>query len=75
MSVESIKSAIRALPEDQKSELAAWLNSETFDDWDREILSDFSDGGRGEDVLKRVKERLLRGEHTPMPGSGGADQE
>ena len=35
MNVEAIKEAIAGLPEDDKLSLAAWLNLQTMDEWDK----------------------------------------
>jgi hypothetical protein len=41
LTVEAIKEAIAALPEKDQQSLAAWLNLQTMDDWDRQMQRDF----------------------------------
>jgi hypothetical protein len=45
--VDTIKAAIKGLPDDERHSLAAWLNQLDYDEWDKEIAADFSVGGRG----------------------------
>jgi hypothetical protein len=70
MTVESIKDAIAKLDENDKVSLAAWLNLQTMDDWDRQMQRDFSPGGKGMDFLERVKreadEAAARGKAEPL---------
>jgi hypothetical protein len=45
LTVESIKDAIRQLPEAEQASLASWLTVHTMDAWDQEMQEDFSPGG------------------------------
>ena len=75
MTLEAIKAAIADLPEDAKRELASWLNRETMDEWDREMASDFSPGGRGYHVVEKVKAEIRAGKSRPMSeGKPRADE-
>jgi hypothetical protein len=42
MTVEAIKEAIAGLPEDERHSLAVWLNELDYDEWDRQMVKDFS---------------------------------
>lgn len=67
MGVEAIKKAISDLPEDQKFALAAWLNEQTMDHWDKEMQRDFSPGGRAYHLVEEVKAEIRAGKFRPMP--------
>jgi hypothetical protein len=66
MTVEALKEAIRALPEDERHSLASWLNELDYDDWDREMVADFSPGGRGAALVEKVKREIAEGKATPL---------
>ena len=66
MNVEAIKEAIACLPEDDKLSLAAWLNLQTMDEWDRQMEEDFSQGGRGMAFLEQVEREIAEGQTRPM---------
>jgi hypothetical protein len=53
MTIEAVKDAITGLPEDAQVALAAWLNLQTMDSWDKEMQADFSACGRGHQSLKK----------------------
>jgi len=55
MTVEAIKKAITALPEEERHYLASWLNELDYDSWDRQMVADFSPGGRGSALIEKVK--------------------
>lgn len=61
LTVEAIKDAIAKLPEDDKVSLAAWLNLQTMDDWDRQMQRDFDPTGRGANFLGQVKREIAEG--------------
>lgn len=58
MTVEAIKVAIAGLPEDDRHSLAAWLNDFDYDGWDRQMVKDFSPGGRGSAWAEKVKRQI-----------------
>jgi hypothetical protein len=66
MTVEAIKNAIADLPEDDKVALAAWLNLQTMDEWDRQMEEDFSPGGRGMAFFEQVQHEIAVGDSRPM---------
>ena len=64
--VERLKEAIAELPAEDKVALAAWLNVQTMDEWDKEMSRDFSPGGRGHRLVAKVKDQIRVGEFRPM---------
>lgn len=66
MTVETIKSAICALPAEERRSLAAWLNELDFDAWDKQMVSDFSPGGRGMALVEKVKREIAEGETVSL---------
>ena len=66
MTVEAIKAAITQLPEDERHSLTAWLNELDYDEWDREMVKDFAPGGRGHDLVEKVKKGIAEGKARPM---------
>ena len=66
MTVEAIKDAIAGLPVEERHSLAAWLNELEYDAWDREMVKDFSPGGRGAALVERVKRQIAEGKTRPM---------
>lgn len=56
MTVEAIKAAITALPEQERQSLKFWLNNFDYDDWDRQMVTDFSPGGRGMWLVEKMKQ-------------------
>jgi hypothetical protein len=74
MTVEALKEAITDLPDDDKVALAAWLNLQTMDAWDRQMQRDFSPGGRGYHLVDKVKADV-RGKFRPMAERGPSASE
>ena len=66
MTVEIIKEAIARLPEYDRHSLAAWLNDLDYDHLDRQMLADFSPGGRGMALVEDVKSEIARGRAVPF---------
>ena len=64
--MEAIKEAIAGLPEEERHSLAAWLNELEYDEWDKEMVRDFSPGGRGEHLLDKVKADIAAGKFRPV---------
>ncbi len=67
MTVKTIKEAIASLPDDDKVALAAWLNLQTMDEWDKQMQRDFSPAGRGYHLVEKVKADIRAGKFRPMP--------
>lgn len=61
MTVETIKEAISRLPDEERHLLAAWLNELDYDDWDHEMVVDFSSGGRGMAMAESIKHEIAQG--------------
>jgi len=66
MTVEAIKEAITALPENERRSLASWLNELEYDEWDKQMVKDFSPGGRGMALVEKVKREIAEGKTTPL---------
>ena len=66
MTLDTIKEAIVGLPTDDKAALTTWLLQQDLDDWDRQMQRDFSPGGRGAALVKKVKEDVAAGRFKPM---------
>jgi hypothetical protein len=66
MSVDAIKEAIAALPFEERHALASWLNELEYDAWDKQMVSDFSPGGRGMDLVEKVKREIAESKTAPL---------
>jgi hypothetical protein len=66
MTLDTIKEAITGLPTNDKAALTTWLLQQDMDDWDRQMQRDFSPGGRGAALVRKVKEDVAAGKFTPM---------
>ncbi len=66
MTLEALKQAIAELPAEEKAALATWLNEQEMDEWDRRMQKDFSPGGRGMRLVKKVKADIRAGKFRPM---------
>ena len=66
MTLEALKEVIAELAEDERHSLAVWLNQLDYDAWDREMLRDFSPGGRGAHMLEKVKADITSGKFRPI---------
>ena len=66
MSIDAIKEAISRLPDDERHLLAAWLNQLDYDDWDQEMVVDFSSGGRGMALVESIKREIAQGKAIPL---------
>jgi hypothetical protein len=51
MTVEAIKDAIAHLSEQERQQLADWLEEVAEEAWDREMETDLAPGGRGAHLL------------------------
>lgn len=66
MTVEAIKEAIAGLPDTDRQALAAWLNELDYDAWDRQMVRDFSGGGRGNALVEKMKREITEGRAVPL---------
>jgi|GEM_PF-3303018 len=55
MTVEAIMAAIQDLPPDERGSLRRWLDGFGDDDWDARMAADFSPGGRGMELVERIR--------------------
>ena len=66
MTIEAIKNAISALPLEARHLLASWLHELEYDGWDKQMVKDFSAGGRGMDLIEKVKREVAGGKTSPI---------
>lgn len=66
MTVDAIKEAIGRLPEYDRHSLAAWINELDYDDWEKQMVVDFSSGERGMAVVERVEREIAQGKAIPF---------
>lgn len=66
MTVEAIKEVITQLPEEERHSLAVWLNEPDYDEWDRQMVEDFSPGGRGGHLLAKLEADIAAGKFRPV---------
>jgi hypothetical protein len=69
MNLTELQRAIEALPAEQQASLAAWLSERDRHKWDLELERDFSSGGDGMALLRRVRAQVGRGESKPLAQS------
>ena len=66
MTVEAIKAAIQELPESDRQDLANWFEELEEQAWDAEMERDFSPGGRGYNLVKRINSNIDQGRFGPL---------
>ena len=66
MTVDAIKDAISRLPDNERHSLASWLNELDYDDWDREMVTDFSAGGRGGTLVEAIEREVAQEKAVPF---------
>ena len=66
MTVEAIKAATAELPKAERHSLALWLHELDYDAWDKEMVNDFSPGGRGYHLVEKVKKEIAEGKARPV---------
>ncbi len=67
--VQKIVEQVKALPEQERDELLAWLAEDELqraDQWDKQIAQDSQPGGRLEGVLQRVRKDIAEGRTKPL---------
>lgn len=67
VSLAEIKTAVEALSPDELTELASFIRERDNAAWDREIDSDFSDGGRLSSVAEEVRADIRAGRLEDLP--------
>ncbi len=66
MTVEAIKDAITELKQEERQSLATWLNGLDLDEWDQQMLRDFSSDGRGMALVRKVRQQIAEGQSLPF---------
>jgi hypothetical protein len=66
VTLAAIKSAIEELPEDEQGALMDWLLERDREEWDKQIIEDFSPGGRGARLLEEVDAAIDGGDFKPL---------
>lgn len=66
MTLQAIKRAIRELPERKKSSLLSWLRRQDAKAWDKQIAEDFSEGGRGSQLIESWDAEIKVGDSVPL---------
>ena len=66
MTVEAIKEEISHLSEQERKELADWIEEMEEQAWDREMERDFAPGGRGEHLLAEAMADIAAGRTRPV---------
>ena len=64
--MEAIKAAISQLTADQRHSLVTWLAELDYNQWDQEMVKDFSPGGRGYHLVEKLKKDIAEGKARPM---------
>ena len=59
--IEKIQDDILSLPNTERLLLSKWFAELEREIWDKEIESDFKEGGRGRDLLNRIKSDFSTG--------------
>ena len=54
------------LPDAERHSLAVWLSGLDDDEWDTQMVQDFSPGGRGVHLLEKVKTEIAAGKFRPV---------
>ena len=67
VSLTEIKTAVEALSPDELTELAAFIRERDNSAWDRQIDSDFSEGGRLSSVADDVRADIRAGRLQDLP--------
>ena len=66
MTVEAINEAIAELPDEVRHSLSVWLTELDYDDWDKQMATDFFPGGRGARLVEKVKANVAAGRFRPV---------
>ena len=66
MTIEAIKEAISALSDPDLDSLAEWIYESAYDDWDSQMVRDFSPGGAGMGLVDKLKREMVEGKTSPM---------
>jgi hypothetical protein len=58
MTLETIKEAIKHLPEEERRKLAGWFEGLEEAVWDADLKRDFAPGGKGERLAKEIRREI-----------------
>ena len=67
MSLAEIKDAVKTLSPSELAELASFIRQREDLEWDRQIDTDFAEGGRLRPVLEEVRENLRASRLKDLP--------
>lgn len=74
MTVDAIKAAIEQLPEQERRELADWLDEMENRAWDAEMERDFAPGGRGQHLADDINQQIEKQNYTLLDEGLGSRQ-
>jgi hypothetical protein len=74
MNLDTIKEAIADLPAHERMALAMWLTEQQMDAWDKQMLQDFSAGGRGMHLVEKIRGDIRAGKFKPIDEDSGSQQ-
>jgi hypothetical protein len=66
MTLETIKEAIKHLPEEDRRTLAGWFEDLEEAAWDADLKRDFATGGRGERLVEEIRREISEGKARPL---------
>ena len=66
MTLHAIKEAIQHLSKDERRKLADWFEGMEEAAWDAQIERDFSAGGRGVRLMKKIQQEVAKGKARPL---------
>jgi hypothetical protein len=66
MTLESIKEAIKHLPDEERRKLAGWFEGMEEAAWDEELKRDFAPGGKGVRLAKEIQREISEGKARPL---------
>lgn len=52
---------------EERHSLVSWLNELEYDAWDKQMVQDFSPGGRGMSLIDKVKREIADDRPLPLP--------
>jgi hypothetical protein len=66
MTPETIREAIKHLPEDERRKLAGWFEGMAEAAWDEDLRRDFAPGGKGERLAKEIQKEVSESKARPL---------
>ena len=74
MTVEALKEAIAELSEEERAAMASWIVEHEYDEWDKQMVKDFSPGGRFSHLVEEINRQIDEGQFRPMSEGFGERQ-